>query len=331
MPSQEWNAPKLLETSGFYWRTATLHAAVRLDIFSVIGDQWLSASEIADSLEADLRSVAMFLNALVAMELLRKKEERFGNTAATAKFLCKDAPGYLGYMINHHYHLVESWHHLDQAVRTGEPMRERAGFSDEEKRESFLMGMFNIAMGNAPKLTAQIKLTGKKRLLDLGGGPGTWAIHFCQNNPGLTACVFDRPTSRPFAEKVIRQFDMQARIEFQGGDFLQDEIQGKYDVAWLSQILHGEGPQNCRKIIQKAVDVLEPNGVILIHDFILNNTLDGPMFPALFALNMLLGTEDGQAYSEEQITAMLREAGVQQIERADYKGPNDAGVIMGTV
>lgn len=331
MPSQEWSAPKLLETSGFYWRTATLHAAVRLDIFSQIGDQWLSASEIADILKADPRSVTMFLNALVAMELLCKKEERFGNTQASTEWLCKESPGYLGYMISHHYHLVESWHHLAQAVRTGKPMRERAGFSDEDRRESFLMGMFNLAMSIAPKLTTELNLTGKKRLLDLGGGPGTWAIHFCRNNPGLTACVFDRPTSRPFAEKVIRQFDMQARIEFQGGDFLQDEIQGKYDVAWLSHILHGEGPQSCRKIIQKAVDVLEPGGVILIHDFILNNTLDGPLFPALFALNMLLGTEDGRAYSQEQITAMLQAASVKQIERASYQGPNDAGVMMGTV
>ncbi len=331
MSSKEWNVGRLLELSGGFWQIATLHAAVRLDLFSVIGDESLDASEIADRLNADTRSQTMLLNALVAMRLLEKENERYRNTEVSAALLSKDAPGYLGYMISHHHHLVESWHHLDQAVMTGQPTRESAGFSDDDRRESFLMGMFNIAMGTAPKLTAQLQLTGKKNLLDLGGGPGTWAIHFCKNNPELKACVFDRPTTRPFAEKIIKQFDMASRVSFQDGDFLEDDIRGRYDAAWLSHILHGEGPQNCRNIIRKTVAALEPGGVILIHDFILNSTMDGPLFPALFSLNMLLGTEDGQAYSEKQLTDMLQEAGVKQIERFPYQGTNDAGVIIGTI
>jgi len=331
MSSEEWNAGKLLELSGGFWQIATLHAAVRLDLFSVIGDESLDASEIADRLNADTRSQTMFLNALIAMGLLENENERYRNTDVSAALLSKDAPGYLGYMISHHYHLVESWHHLDKAVLTGQQMRESAEITEDERRESFLMGMFNIAMGNAPKLTAQLKLKGKKNLLDLGGGPGTWAIHFCKNNPELKACVFDRPTTRPFAEKIIEQFDMASRVTFQDGDFLKDNIRGRYDAVWLSHILHGEGPQNCRNIIRKTVAALEQGGVIMIHDFILNNTMDGPLFPALFSLNMLLGTEDGQAYSEKQLTEMLREAGVKQIERFPYQGPNDAGVIIGTI
>ncbi len=193
------------------------------------------------------------------------------------------------------------------------------------------MGLFTTAMGTATTLTAPLKPSGKEHLLDLGGGPGTYAIHFCKNNAELEACVFDRPTTRPFAEKIIKQFDMVSRVSFQDGDFLTDDIQGSYDAAWLSHILHGEGPQNCRNIIRKTVAALEPGGVILIHDFILNNAMDGPLFPALFSLNMLLGTEDGQAYSEKQLTEMLLEAGVKQIERLPYQGPNDAGVIMGTI
>ena len=331
MPSKEWNAGKLLGLSGGFWEIATLHAAIRLDLFTVIGDESLDASEIADRLNAAARSQTMLLNALVAMRLLEKESERYRNTDASTALLCKNAPGYLGYMISHHYHLVQSWHQLDQAVLTGQQVRDPTGAADDDQRESFLMGMFNTAMGNAPKLTAQLKLTGKKRLLDLGGGPGTYAIHFCKNNSELKACVFDRPTTRPFAEKIIKQFDMSSRVSFQDGDFLKDNIQGRYDASWLSHILHGEGPQNCRNIIDKTVAALEPGGVILIHDFILNRTMDGPLFPALFSLNMLLGTEDGQAYSEKQLTDMLQKAGVKQIERFPYQGPNDSGVIMGTI
>ena len=92
-----------------------------------------------------------------------------------------------------------------------------------------------------------------------------------------------------------------------------------------------EGPEDCRKIIRKTVAALEPGGLILVHEFLLNNTMDGPLFPALFSLNMLLGTPGGQSYSEKQIMDMLAEAGVKEIRRIDFRGPNDSGIIAGVV
>ena len=82
-------------------------------------------------------------------------------------------------------------------------------------------------------------------------------------------------------------------------------------------------------IIQKAVDALEPQGLIIIHEFILNNSMDGPLFPALFSLNMLLGTDAGQSYSEKQLTEMLLAAGVRNIRRIPLKSPNDSGLLVG--
>jgi len=108
-----------------------------------------------------------------------------------------------------------------------------------------------------------------------------------------------------------------------------DPIPGTYDLVWLSHILHDDSPADCNKIVQKAVSVLEPGGTIFIHEFILNNTRDAPLFPALFSLNMLVRTENGQAYSEAEIMEMLKNAGIIKIERTPYRGPTDSGIIMG--
>ena len=113
------------------------------------------------------------------------------------------------------------------------------------------------------------------------------------------------------------------------GDYLTDRIPGRYDVAWLSHILHGEGPADCENIIDKAVSALEPGGLILVHEFILDDTRDGPLFPALFSLNMLLGTPHGQAYAEKEITGMLEKAGIGQIRRLHAETPNDSDVLAG--
>ena len=331
MANREWNPGELLELSGYFWKTGTLHAAVKLDVFTCLGSEQLSGKEVSDRLNASSKGVGRLLNALVAMELLEKAGNKFFNTPSSKELLSKDSPKYLGHMIKHHHHLIESWSQLDRSVKSGQAIRERKSFSDEEWRESFLMGMFNMAMNMAPMLIPKIDLSSHRHLLDLGGGPGTYAIHFCRHNPQLKATVFDLPTTRPFAEKTIERFDMSDRIDFAGGNYLKDDIKGSYDAAWLSHILHGEGPDGCKKIIEKAVAAMEPGGIIIIHEFILDNSMDGPLFPALFSLNMLLGTDSGQAYSEQQLMDMLADAGAKDIKRIGVQTPNDSSLITGIV
>ena len=300
-----------------------------MDVFTVVGDGQFSAIEVSQQLKADPKGVTRLLDALVAMELLIKIDGNYANSESGRSFLAKSSPQYLGHIIMHHHHLVESWSHLDQAVQSGKAIRNRSSISKGEWRESFLMGMFNLAMGLAPQIVPRIDLASRKRLLDLGGGPGTYAIHFCLENPQLQADVYDLPTTRPFAEKTISKFNLTDRIKFVDGNYLEDPIPGSYDVLWLSHILHAEGPEDCRSIIQKAVGALEPKGLIIIHEFILNNSMDGPLFPALFSLNMLLGTESGQSYSERQLTDMLADAGVNNIRRIPIESPNDSGLLIG--
>ena len=331
MAKREWNPGELLEISGFFWKTCTLHTAVKLDLFTVIGDESLTAGETAQKIDGAVNGVERLLNALVAMELLDKTDDKFSNTPSGQELLDKASPKYLGHIIMHHHHLLESWSELDQAVKSGKPQRTRSSYSKEEWRESFLMGMFNMAMGMAPHIVPAIDVSNRQHLLDLGGGPGTYAIQYCLANDGLKATVYDLPTTRPFAEKTIQRFKLADRINFMDGNYLEDPVEGVYDVAWLSHILHGEGPDDCRMIIEKAVAALEPGGMIIIHDFILNNSMDGPLFPALFSLNMLLGTESGQSYSEEQIIGMLVAAGTRDIRRVAIGTPNDSGIIVGFV
>ncbi|MEW6672069.1 MAG: methyltransferase [Thermodesulfobacteriota bacterium] len=332
MTAWEINPGKLLEISGSYWRTSVLHAAVKLDVFTAIGSESSDADALAGKLSADSRALAMLLNALTAMGLLVKKGASYANTPVSAAFLSKHSSRYIGFIIMHHYHLAESWLRLDQAVLAGRPVRTRAAAGDADRREAFLMGMFNMAMSVAPRIVKAVDLSGRRRLLDLGGGPGTYAVHFCRATPEMRATVYDLAATRPFAEKTIAQFNLADRIDFMDGDYVTEErIKGSFDAAWLSHILHGEGPQTCREIIRKTVSALEPGGMLVVHEFVLNNEKDGPLFPTLFSLNMLLGTEGGQAYSEKEIMDMLAGAGLKDIKRIPFDSPNDSGLISGTV
>lgn len=332
MEEKSWTPAELLQLSGGYWSACALHAAVALDVVTPLAGRALTASEAADRLGVDARGVAMLLDALAAMALVYKRGETFEATPFAAKYLAKSSPDYLGYIIMHHHYLMPGWSRLDKAVRSGGPVRESSSHgNDEGERESFLMGMFNLAMQSAPRVVPLIDLGRRRRLLDLGGGPGTWAIHFCMQNPALAAVVYDLPATRRFAEETIVRFGLAERIGFVAGDFLDNEIPRGFDVVWLSQILHAYGPDQCAVILQKAVTALEPGGVLLVQEFILNDDKNGPLFPALFSLNMLVGTSAGQAYAEGELCAMLAAAGLRDVRRLALELPNGAGIIAGTM
>lgn len=329
MNQENLNPGQILEVSGYYWKTCALHAAVKVGVFTTVGKKAASAKDLAEEMGVDRRALEMLLNALAAMDLMEKREDLYANTPLAMKFLSRDSSDYIGHMVMHHHHLMDSWSQLDVAVRTGGPVRSRISHSDEERRESFLIGMHNLAMSIAPRVAKIIDLSTSRRLLDLGGGPGTYAIHFCLENPELRATLFDLSTTEPFALKMIDKFGLKGRITFFPGDYLEEDIRGEYDVAWLSHILHGEGPETCQTIINKTVAALEPGGMVFIHEFILNNSEDGPLFPTLFSLNMLLGTSDGQAYSEDHLRRMLMNAGAREVHRIPFQGPNDSGIMCG--
>lgn len=326
---KDWNRGTLLSVSSAYWRGCAVQAGVRLGLFSRIDQGLLSAEEVADALGADKRATGLLLDALAAMGLLMKAEGGYSNTGAARELLVAGRPGYMGHIILHHHHILDGWAQLDQAVLSGEPVSRRS-YGAEIERESFLMGMFNLAMGVAPVLAGQLQLEGRRHLLDLGGGPGTYAIHFCLAHPELQAVIYDRPTTEPFARATVEQFGLTGRIDFLPGDFTSDPISGgPYDAAWLSHILHSNSLEQCQTIINKTVAALEEGGQIMVHDFILDNSKDSPEFAALFSLNMLIGNGRGRSYSEEEISGMLAKAGVSRIERLAFRAANDSSVIVG--
>ncbi len=333
--------------SGSYWSGCTLHAGVVLDVFTPLAEGPATPQDLAPRLGCDARALAMLLRALCSLGILLRSGGVYGLTEAAREFLLPASPRSVCHIIRHHHHLVQSFARMDESVRSGRANRSGVG-AGETAREDFLLGMFNLAMGIAPGLAAQLdgllaaaglpKLPERARMLDLGGGPGTYAIQFCLANPGLAAVIYDLPGTRPVAEATVARFGVTGRVAFHPGDYTTDELPGGFDLAWLSQILHGEDPATATDLVRRAAAALAPGGVLLVHEFLLDDqkddgqadgTQDGPAFAALFSLNMLLGTAGGQAYAEGEVRRMFEDVGLTLVQRLDFVGPNDSGIIAG--
>ncbi|MBK8165256.1 MAG: methyltransferase domain-containing protein [bacterium] len=330
---RDWTAPELLQLSGGYWSACALQAAVRLDLFTHLAAAPSATGEAAAHVGADQRGLLRLLEALAALGLVTRDAEGLWSPApAACRHLARSGSAYLGHIITHHQLIMDAWSRLPEAVRTGAPTRERSSHLDDEAaREAFLMGMYDLANLAAPRVAAAIDLSGRRHLLDLGGGPGTYAIHFCRRHVSLRATVCDLPTTRGFAERTIAAHGLADRITFADADYNLEPIPCGFDAAWLSHVLHGEGPAGAAALVRKAAGSLEPGGLLLVQEFILDDDRLGPPHPALFGLNMLVGTPDGQSYSGTELAAMLTAAGAGDIHRLPLELPNGAGIIAGTM
>ena len=333
--AKEWTLQEILALSGSYWQSFALQAGVDLGLFTEVDDMTGGGSEavmpaLAAKLFCDERALGILVTALAALGFLERKGEGIVLPEHSRKYLSKKSGEYIGYIIQHHTHISPAWTKLSTAVRRGSPTRVAPSDTDNAgERESFLMGMYNIAMNQAEKVAATFDLSGRKRLLDLGGGPGTYAVFFCLANPGLSATVFDRPTSEVFAGNVVKRFGLEGRVDFHGGDFLLDPLPGGYDVAWLSQVLHGETPQNAARLVDRAAKTVNPGGLVAVQEFFLENDRSGPPQSALFGCNMLAVTQGGQVYTWDEISAMLRDAGAVSVSRLDIALPQGCGILVG--
>jgi (2Fe-2S) ferredoxin/predicted O-methyltransferase YrrM len=295
--------------------------ALELDLFSAIGSG-ATAAQAAATAGTEARATEMLLNALASLELVRKEGAVFHNVPVAARFLAAGSPDSARMAMLHTARLWHRWSGLTECVRTGTAAPDER---DAEGTEAFIAAMHNNARQRAAQL-AQALAAGASRMLDVGGGSGAYAIAFAQANPELRAEVFDQPAVLAIADRHIREAGLEKRIATRVGDLRTDEFGGGYDLVLISAICHMLGAEENRDLLARAFRALAPGGRVAIQDFLLRADKTGPRSGALFSLNMLVNTEGGASYSEDEYTAWLREAGFGEVRRVPIAGP--AGVLV---
>lgn len=310
----------LMQTMRSFQESRVLLSAVELDIFTAVG-QGASAAQIASRLGAKPRSTETFLNALVAMRALTKKDGIFHNTPDTARYLVAGSPDYARPALMHTVHLWAAWSTLTAAVRAGTSViPPGVEGQDQAWTEAFIAAMHQGAEEPAAELVRTVGAAGVRRMLDIGGGSGVYSIAFAKANPQLRAEVLDLASVVPIAQKYIGEARLADRVTTRVGDLYYDNFGKDYDLLLLSAICHMLGPEENRDLFRRSYQALGAGGRLVIRDFILGPDKTAPRWAALFALNMLVGTKNGSTYSEAEYRDWLAGAGFQKIVRPDPSG-----------
>lgn len=288
-----------------------LAAAAEFDLFDLLASGALTPEQAAEKLGLDARALGIVMHALAGMKLLEKEEDgSFVNTALTDELLVRGQPSYQGDILRHNARLIRRWVELPEVLRTGSHVESGRPLEDKGSRRDFILGMSNIARLSAGRLIDALHLKDTSRMLDLGGGPGTYAIAFCEKFPQLKATVFDLPeVIDEITVDQVRQAGLSERVGFMRGDYLKDDYGSGYDLVLVSNIIHSLGERENRELVERCHAALVTGGRIIIKDFLLDEDMVFPAFASMFAVNMLVGTANGRSYSLDEVRAWLADLG----------------------
>ncbi|MHC4477785.1 MAG: methyltransferase [Planctomycetota bacterium] len=297
----ENEATALQDLSWGYRATRVLQVANSLGVFTALAGRQMSAEQISRQCRSKRQLTDKLLIACAAMGLLKKRQDQYENTELAETYLVQGARLYQGDIIAHSGAVWDFWSDLEGQIRTQAVPEDRQA----EQHRNFIMGMDNIALaGRGQLFLDHVDLSGRKRLFDVGGGPGSYSIAACKRYPQLSAVVFDLPETIEIAQEVIAREDMQDRVGVVAGDWSKGAFGRDNDVVLLSNVLHGPGSDAEMKL-NKAYESMVPGGLLAVQEFLLNDEKTGPLIPALF--NIMVG-----AYSQAELACEIENAGFAQ-------------------
>jgi SAM-dependent methyltransferase len=314
----------LLELNWQFRASRALMTAHQLGILQALREH-KKASEVAKECKTDARMTEKLLIVCCALGLVKKDNDHFMLTRLAVDTLLPDSERYFGGVLDHGEMLWWGSTGLPDIVRTGGrgAAPKPPEYFISHWHEHWIWAMHgNAANGVAQWIARQLDLTNRELLLDVGGGPGTYSIALCQRFPRLKAVVWDLPETIAIARQVVERFHMNDRISFKEGNWNSDEFGTGYDCMFMSNIMHGQGSQ-AETRVQQGMQALRTGGLLIVHDFLLDNDKCGPLPAALF--NLMLG-----AYTVSEMIAIIRSAGFKDVSLIAYNARRGSGLITAT-
>ncbi len=317
---------RLLQFAWGYAPPLILEAALNFRVFDVLDEGPQTAAQLAARTGTSVRGLTAVLNALVGLDFLERKAERYALTPESAAFLVSTRPSYYGaYFMHMTGQLLPRWMRLAEAVRTGRPVVA----SQEDTRPTFFAefveSLFPLSYKAAQALGEHLRVpesTSSLSVLDIGAGSGVWGIALAHLSPHVRIRAVDWPIVLEVTRRVAQRQGVADRLTTAPGDLLEADFGAGHLVATMGHILHSEGRERSRQLLQKTFAALAPQGTVAISEFMPNQARTNPPNALIFAVNMLINTEHGDTFTFAEIAEWLEEAGFENPRLLEAPAPS---------
>ena len=314
-----------------FWSSKVLLSAVEMELFTELAKHPETLPELSARLRLHPRSAHDFLDALVSLNFLERRDGTYYNTPSTDLFLDKRKPSYIGGMLEMaNNRLYPFWGNLTVALRTGEPQNEGsqggvglfdALYADPEGLRGFLKAMTGISHGANMAIAKRFPWADYKSAVDVGTAQGDLITQVALANPHIAGIGFDLPEVGPIFEDYITENGLSGRVHFHPGSFFDSPIP-QADVLMMGHILHDWNLEEKKMLIRKAFEALPSGGAFVVYEGIIDDDRSKNSFGLLMSLNMLIETPGGFDYTGADCIGWMKEAGFHSTRVEHLVGPD---------
>ena len=319
-----------------FWGSKTLLSAVELGVFTFLADGRKTLAELSAEFGLHPRSAVDFCDALVALGMLDRDDKGYANTPATATFLDRNSPTYMGGILEMaNARLYSHWGNLTEALKTGEPQNEaksgegdlfEALYADPDRLRQFLRGMSGASLAPAMALAEAFPWKGYGSFVDIGCAQGVLPVRIATAHPHLTGTGFDLPPVEPIFTDYVAEHGLTDRLNFQAGDFFADDLPSA-DVLVMGRILHDWSFEQKFELLGKAYDALPDGGALIVYESLIDDDRRTNAFGLLMSLNMLIETHGGFDFTGADCRKWMEDAGFSRTRVEPLAGPD--GMVIG--
>lgn len=304
----------LSEIAYGFMASKALFAALEVGLFTHLADRPCTPAELAARTGVVPVRLRTLLHALEGIGLVVRCGETYTNAPACQRYLVSGSPGDYGeyFRLQVAQQIYPALLHLDAGIAgTGAAFDTLGGLlSDPDEARTFTVAQHAGSLAAARTLAGRVPLDGARRLLDVGGGSGAFSIALCEHNPGLRATVLDFSAVVGIAREYRDAAGLTGRIDLLDGDAVVDDWPGGQDVVLLSYLLSALAEKEIDPVLARAQASLRPGGLLIVHDFMLDDGAPGPAAAALWFLQYLAYRSDTQSFSAADLAGRIRAAGL---------------------
>jgi 2-polyprenyl-3-methyl-5-hydroxy-6-metoxy-1,4-benzoquinol methylase len=311
-PSAAPNPALIFETLNAYQKTEALKAAVELELFTHIADGASTVPEIAKRTQASERGIRILCDFLTIIEFLHKTGAVYTNSPTAQVFLNKHSPNYIGSMAHFlaHDHLTEHFHNFAGSVRKGGTVSKGTLGPEDPIWVEFARSMAPfIAMG--AQIVAKIVANPgePQKTLDISAGHGLFGLMVARENPLAHIYAADWSNVLQVAKENAAKFQVAERFHTIPGSAFETDFGSDYDLVLVPNFLHHFDIPTCTNLLKKCHKAMKKGATLAISEFVPNEDRISPPMAASFSVQMLGGTDAGDAYTFKELSKMATEAG----------------------
>ena len=300
-----------------------LFTASALGLFAQLGGGPLPLAQLAGRCGIPARSARILADAMVALGFLDKAEEGYANRPVAQSFLAggreEGLRPFLAFWDQISY---PAWMSLEDAARTGTGVGLQL---NDAQQQIFSAGVQALTAAAARSLAGGYDLGRHHRLLDVGGGTGSFLVAMLSVDPQLEATLFELPAAAGVARHVLAGTAAADRITVVEGDFLHDQVPSGHDLLLIANVIHLFQPEINQELLGRLRKAVEVGARALLVDFWTDPSHTQPLFAALMAAEFLV-IAGGDVYSAAEVQAWLAETGWSIVDQRPLAGP--AGLIV---